>query len=97
MRIRDSGADRVACSRQAVLITVVLQIQETNMLSHDCNKCDRGMRLASQSNKTVGRIVPGTLADVELLDRMVPWRELFCGNRQAVSRSTLESSTCTGL
>lgn len=56
---------------QAVPITVVMQIQETNMLSHDCNKCDRGMRLASQSNKTVGRIVHGTLAEVELLDRII--------------------------
>lgn len=51
------------------------------MTSHACEKCSCIMWVKSENKPQIVLIRSGTIDDAEVLDKMVPSKELFCSNR----------------
>lgn len=51
------------------------------MTSHACEKCSCIMWVRPESKPHILMIRSGTIDDAEVLDKMVPSKELYCSNR----------------
>jgi hypothetical protein len=52
-----------------------------HMKSHACGKCSCIMWVLSETKPGIKMIRTGTIDDQEVLDKMVPSKELYCSNR----------------